>query len=956
MSRIYVALDLETTGLRPERDAIIEIGAVKFRENEVLETWSSLVNPQRPIPHKITQLTGIIQAEANQAPTLSSVISSLRRFVKDYPIVGHNVSFDLGFLKRNNLFLDNPAIDTFELASILLPHAARYSLGTLADALGITFPTRHRALDDALATKDLFLGLLQQASQLDLSVIREINRLAARSNWSLRPVFQDLERNKVRFAFTGSIGQQLMAKGALDGEGSLGLLFAQEERVKPLQPPKKREERQWLEVDSLAAILEEGGDFSCKFPGYEYRPQQVEMLRAVAEAFNGHQHLLVEAGTGTGKSIAYLLPAAHFSVQNGERVVISTNTINLQDQLFLKDIPDLQKILPFEFKAALLKGRSNYICLRRLAALRHAGHLSIDELRVLAKVLVWLPSTMTGDQAELFMPALEERLIWNRICSDSENCLSERCAFRQEGKCFFYRARQQAERAHLIVVNHALLLSDVAVENRVLPEYRYLIVDEAHHLEDATTNQLSFEVNLRSVQRLLSELSQRPGPRRYGGYLAEVMARCRRGVPEAIERELESYIEDLHQEVEADRRSLYEFFDTLSLFLKEHSRPGGEYDQSIRLTSGLRVQPAWADVEIAGDNFSVHLFKLSDGLKRLYSGLGDLEGYDIPDYEDLLQGLLGYHQRLEGLREQLNALIAQPSPSDIYWAEISAKDEEISLHAAPLHIGHLVEQHLLAPKECVVLTSATLCTDGDFSFIKERLNTWEAQGVAVGSPFDYVNSTLLYLVNDIPEPNQPYYQKAVEQALIALCQATRGRTLALFTSYSQLRSTSKAITRPLAEHDIVVFRQGDGSSRRQLLENFRTTPRSVLLGTRSFWEGIDVMGEALSCLVIARLPFSVPTDPVFAARSATFEDPFGQYAVPETILRFRQGFGRLIRSKTDRGVVVILDKRVLTKSYGRAFLNSLPDCTVKRGPLAELPAAAARWIDGEASYQPGLDL
>lgn len=956
MSRIYVALDLETTGLQPERDAVIEVGAVKFREDEVLETWSSLVNPQRSIPHKITQLTGITQTEANQAPTLSSILSPLRSFVKDYPIVGHNVSFDLGFLKRHNLFLGNPSIDTFELASILLPHAARYSLGTLADALGITFPTRHRALDDALATKDLFLGLLQQASQLDLSVIREINRLAARSDWSLRPVFQDLERDKVRFAFTGSIGQQLMAKGALDGEGSMGLLFAHEEKEKPLQPPEKRKERQSLNVDSLATMLEEGGDFSCKFPGYEYRPQQVEMLRAVAEAFNERQHLLVEAGTGTGKSIAYLLPAAHFAVQNGERVVISTNTINLQDQLFLKDIPDLQRILPFEFKAALLKGRSNYICLRRLAALRHASNLSIDELRVLAKVLVWLPSTMVGDQAELFMPTLGERLIWNRICSDSENCLAERCPFRQEDKCFFYRARQQAEGAHLIVVNHALLLSDVAVENRVLPEYRYLIVDEAHHLEDATTKQLSFEVNLRSVQRLLAELSQRPGPRRYTGYLAEVMARCRGAMPEAIVRELESYIEDLHQEVEAAGRSLYEFFDALSLFLKEHSRPGGKYDQNIRLTSGLRVQPAWADVEIASDNFSVHLFKLSDGLKRLYSGLGDLEGYDISDYEDTLQGLLGYHQRLEDLREQLNALIAQPSPGGIYWAKIAAKDEELSLHAAPLHIGHLVEQHLLTPKECIVLTSATLCTDGDFSFIKERLNAWEAQELAVGSPFDYANSTLLYLVNDIPEPNQPYYQRAVEQALIALCQATRGRTLALFTSYSQLRNTSKAITHPLAEHDIVVFRQGDGSSRRQLLENFRTTPRSVLLGTRSFWEGIDVMGEALSCLVIARLPFSVPTDPIFAARSETFEDPFGQYAVPETILRFRQGFGRLIRSKTDRGVVVILDKRVLTKSYGRSFLNSLPECTVKRGPVANLPAAAARWIDGEASYQPGLGL
>jgi DNA polymerase-3 subunit epsilon/ATP-dependent DNA helicase DinG len=266
----------------------------------------------------------------------------------------------------------------------------------------------------------------------------------------------------------------------------------------------------------------------------------------------------------------------------------------------------------------------------------------------------------------------------------------------------------------------------------------------------------------------------------------------------------------------------------------------------------------------------------------------------------------------------------------------------------------LVQKYLFMPKECVVLTSATLRTEGEFDFIRERLSAWEAEEAAVGSPFDYASSTLLYLPTDIPEPYQPYYQKTVEAALIDLCRATRGRTLVLFTSYSQLRNTSKAITRPLAEEEIVVYTQGDGSSRNQLLENFRTTPRAVLLGTRSFWEGIDVVGEALSCLVIARLPFSVPSDPIFAARSETFDDPFGQYALPEAILRLRQGFGRLIRSKTDRGVVVILDKRILTKSYGRAFLDSLPACTVRQGPLAALPQMAAQWIDGEVSYQQSL--
>ena len=960
MSRIYVALDLETTGLNPERDAITEIGAVKFRDEQVLDTWSSLVNPWRSIPYRVQQLTGITQEEVDAAPSFSSIMGTLLSFLKDYPIVGHSVSFDLGFLNCQGLFLSNQAIDTFELASILLPHVARYNLGKLAEALNIRFPTRHRALEDALATKDLFLALVEQASKLDTSVIQEINRLAAQVDWPLRQVFRELERAKARTAFVGSIGQQLLAKGALDGEGSLTLLTRED--MPPLKPSP---ERKPLNVDGLAAMLEEEGLFAQDFPGYEYRPQQVEMLRVVAEAFNESQHLLVEAGTGVGKSLAYLIPAVHFATQNRERVVISTNTINLQDQLYGKDIPDLQRILPFEFKATLLKGRSNYICLRRLAALRHSGPSSVEEMRLLAKILVWLPSTVTGDQAELFLPDYKEQALWSRICADAETCLADRCRYREKGRCFFYGARRDAERAHLIVVNHALLLSDVAVENRVLPDYRYLIVDEAHHLEASTTRQLSFAVDQKAMDRLLSGLSQNPsglkpfqgrslGKGQPVGFLVGLLSSYRGRVPEAIGKTMERHINDLHREVEAAQRVLYQFFNRLDSFLEEHGQNGGSYDQMIRLTGGIRVQPAWANVEIAWDNLSLHLLRIGEGLERLSSGLLGLDEYEVPDQEDLLQELLSYINRTRELYEQMNALIAQPSPAGIYWAEVSAQNEEISLHAAPLHVGPLVQKHLFMPKECVVLTSATLCTEGEFDFIRERLSAWEAEEAAVGSPFDYANSTLLYLPTDMPEPYQPYYQKTVEEALIDLCRATRGRTLVLFTSYSQLRNTSKAIVRPLAEEEIVVYTQGEGTSRSQLLENFRTTPRSVLLGTRSFWEGIDVVGEALSCLVIARLPFSVPSDPIFAARSETFDEPFTQYALPEAILRLRQGFGRLIRSKTDRGVVVILDKRVQTKSYGRAFLDSLPACTVRQGPLTALPRMAAQWIDGEAVYQQSL--
>jgi ATP-dependent DNA helicase DinG len=949
MNRTYVALDLETTGLDPRRDAITEIGAVRFRTSidegtiqaQVLDSWSSLVNPGRPIPIQIQQLTGITHEKVAQAPRFSQIINQLVHFVGQYPLVGHNVSFDLAFLRSHDLPLSNLAIDTFELAGILLPHAARYSLTRLGEMMGLPNLCTHRALDDALAVKDLFVAMLEHASRLPRAVLQEINRLAGPVQWSLKPVFQDIERGLARTAFRGGIGQQLAAQLGTREE-ALGPLFAteldgEEELVRAATPRA-------VDVESLTAMLEEGGLFARRFPGFEYRPQQVEMLAAVATALNEGQHLLVEAGTGTGKSIAYMLPAVAFAHLNGERVVVSTNTINLQDQLFLKDIPDLQKLLPFEFRAALLKGRSNYLCQRRLEVVRNLGPTSTEEMVMLAKVLAWVPSTQTGERGELFMPNPTEQALWAKISAESETCTLDRCRFREKGRCFFYRARRAAERAHIIVVNHALLLSDVAVENRALPDYRYLIVDEAHHLEASVTRQLSFQADQRTVERILNELARPVAVRRYAGFLSDILIRCRGILPPQESATLQKHIRQLQQRIETTLTAVYAFFSVLDGFLREHISRRGDYDQRLRLTSGLRIQPAWTDVEIAWENLSVHLEPVIDDLDRLCTGLGELEGFDIAGLEGLVQDCAGYRMHLDELRLQINACIAEPSPKEIYWASISAREERVTLHAAPLHVGSLVEKHLLHPKESMILTSATLTTDNNFEFIRERLHAWETDELAVGSPFDYKNSTLLYLPTDIPEPNQPYYQRTVEDTLLGLCRATEGKALVLFTSYYQLRNTAEAISQPLAEAGILVFQQGSGTSRAQLLENFRTTPRSVLMGTRSFWEGVDVVGAALSVLVIARLPFSVPDDPIFAARSDTFDNPFAEYAIPETILRFRQGFGRLIRTKTDRGVVVVLDKRLLTKSYGPMFLNSLPECTRVRASLTKLPDAARRWL------------
>jgi DNA polymerase-3 subunit epsilon/ATP-dependent DNA helicase DinG len=331
---------------------------------------------------------------------------------------------------------------------------------------------------------------------------------------------------------------------------------------------------------------------------------------------------------------------------------------------------------------------------------------------------------------------------------------------------------------------------------------------------------------------------------------------------------------------------------------------------------------------------------------QLAQSLAEVQESLAEENEELYGSLTNLYRQMEEYDGQINALVFEPLDNRIYWVEIQADGYQLSLHTAPLYIGDLMQQYLWHEKTSIILTSATLTAAGEFDYLRSRLNSVDAEELALGSPFDYESAALLYLANDIPEPSDRNgHQRAVENALIRLCRATGGRTLVLFTSYDQLKRASAAIAPVLAKDDILVYEQGDGASAHTLLESFRLTEKAVLLGTKAFWEGVDVPGEALSVLVIAKLPFDVPSDPIVAARSETFEDPFHQYSLPEAILRFRQGFGRLIRTQFDHGVVAVLDRRILTKRYGKLFLDSLPTCTVKAGPISDLPRAAAQWLN-----------
>jgi DNA polymerase-3 subunit epsilon/ATP-dependent DNA helicase DinG len=938
MPRTFVALDLEFTGLDRQRDEIIEIGLVCFRESEVLDTFASPVHAYRAIPYKIEQLSGITQDEIDRAPTLSSLKGQILAFVRNYPVVGHNIEMDLHFLKRQGCPLQNLAIDTFELASILFPEVQTYSLENLVAHLGITVSESHRALPDALATKDLFVAIMQRLNQWDLATLEELARLGQESGWPLLSLFRDVIADR-----RAQEGEAALAPGP---RRRRAVRPAVEEEA-PALALESTEAITPLDADELAALISPEGPFARSFAGYEHRIQQIEMLRAVCEALNAPSHLLVEAGTGTGKSLAYLLPAIRFATQNHRRVVISSNTINLQDQLFQKDIPDIQSIQPIPFRAALLKGRSNYLCMRRLEAFRRSRQLNEDQARVMAKVLVWLPQTETGDRAELLL-INEENQVWGQIESSAETCMGDRCPYMESRECFFYRARGRAHRAHIIVVNHALLISDLMLDSRILPEYHYLIIDEAHHLEEQATNQFGLDVGRQDLYTFLTTLGYARGETPQGllGDIPRLYAD--RGVSATIQQSFATLVEALSEEIEQAQRRLYELFEALTLFLREQSgaRAGRSiYGEDHRLTPGLRVQPDWLNVEVAWEQLSAAWRQVLRGGQDVLAMVQKLELSENAARDDLAQLLQAHLMRGAELWSGLDKILMSPDEEGIYWVSVAPQTQEVSLHSAPLHVGYMLNERLFMQKDCIILTSATLCAGGTFDYIKERLGLEDPMELAVDSPFDFKTAVLLYVPKDIPEPNEPYYQKTIEQALIDLVVATEGRTLVLFTSNSQLNATYRATQAALDKEGIVVFGQGIDGSRRQVLRNFRSTPRSVLMGTRSFWEGIDVVGEALSCLVITRLPFSVPTDPVFSARAETFDNAFEQFYLPEAILRFRQGFGRLIRSQDDYGVVALLDKRILTKSYGKLILRSLPPCTARQGPLRNLPEVAQRWLD-----------
>jgi DNA polymerase-3 subunit epsilon/ATP-dependent DNA helicase DinG len=901
MRGILVALDLETTGLDPADSHIIEIGAAKFRDGVLLETYSTLVNPAVAIPLRVTNITGIRNEDMIGAPHLAQVLPALQAFVGDSVLIGHSIAFDLSFLHKHKLFTTHKAADTYELASVLLPSAERYTLSALMQTFNIAPEGEyHRALTDAIASGRLYYALWEKLLALPLDLVREIAHLSAPLAWH----------------------------GALPFEAALD-----EPRAASAQS-----------ADPLNGAFRAAPEQTPRTPLADLPPPLAAPADSLAQSFESAQFLLCESAAATSAPPPYLELAARWAMQRAEPVLIAYGSQALERRLRERDLPRLQAHYP-ALRAQFIRRRAEYLCPARLQTLRQQGVQSVEEMRLLAKTLIWLAEGSFEHAQQPSIRGSGEHAAWSQLSAEAEHCTAERCQSQMRSACPMHRDRQSAAEAHLIIAEHGTLAAEIRGRDPLLPPFRRLIVDEANLLEDLATESQHTRLDTARLRRQLAEISdvQR-------GLLGEILAEARGKLPPKPDASLRRFCSNLADAAAQAPYHLENLFRALQVFSETitDAQPS-EYALTIRLTDDIRNKPAFGQVRAVWGILSQFTEAIVGALTQLARQLLIYhEKYALA--RSLAFRTDGAAYRMRQSHEFLDACLNGTRAEQVFWMELSAEPnraKRLTLHSAPLQPAALLQTHLWRNLETAIISGRALRVGDDFSYLRERL-ALPAETLLCAQPQAETQTrhTLIFLPTDAPEPAEgERYARYLERAVIELAVATQGRLLALFNSFTQLRQLAQIIAARLRLGNLNVLDQSDGSSQAALLESFRALgQRTVLLGVRSAWDTIPFDEDVLRAMLLTRLPFSVPNDPIFAARSERYEDPFRQYAVPSAVLRFRQTVGSLLEGRTRRNVLVIIDKRMVSRDYAQIFLDSLPPSTIRRAPLSEMAAAVREWL------------
>jgi DNA polymerase III epsilon subunit family exonuclease len=1028
---IRVALDLETTGLHTEQDAILEVAAIKFQDAEVIDRFETFVSPGRSIPYRVQRLTGIKPEQLVGAPLFDSIAKRLQGFLQDYPIVGHSIPFDVGFLRRWGLARTNPLVDTFELATVMLPSLTSYNLGQVAEALGIQVPLdRHRAMVDTVLAMEVFLALHQRLRSVDLALLKDLASLDAPRSWPLLHFFRQELRDRQEQdgvhggLLRGSLGDRFAAQLGMDPRV---LSFAVARNHDAL--PDTQLSSTLVNTSALSAVEQMKRSIDV-IPEHGEQPvshgyQATET--AIRESLQQRTPLLVEVTVGNNDYTSVLLPVLEWianapadDAQHPARLVITCSSQHSARRFIETILPRLQALLKSQLPVAYLAERGGYLCTHRWfgAALRRtSGELTAEQARGLAKLGLWAQRTLTGERSELTLLP-QEITAWERISSGIERLPSaesrsgtiyQRCTYRRKGYCFVSLAEERVNAARIIVTTHAGLFDDLSLSHSLLSSIPYRLILDAESLEDENARWSSTELDQTRLLRMLHTIGRELPDGRYQGLLALAAPSLRgRGpgglstTPTVGKAELDARILSWFQTLRQTSSAVEQLFSSFSQLMEEvaqqglhggrdkggpserpHSGHGGRgndrMDQPLRLNSHIRQLPAWMETEHAWQQLSQRLQSVVDlaheAEKIILSTQRSRHRLDIGSGEDssVASELAASAQQLQEQVQLGQQAMSLAENNSVHWlrmppmpappaqsaqqrssdagSQASSVEPAPVLYAQIVQTSALLQRLLLTEKASTIFAGAALSVDNSFSFARGRFGLENDTFPALSVVTEHHEQTLLYIPNDVPEPNAPQYQRHLDDALIQLATALEGQLVALFTSHAALRSSYATIKPFLETRGILVLAQGVDGSPRQLWQIFQKQEHVVLLGTGSFWEGAEDITRSPVCLFIARLPMPVLNDPPMAARAERYSDQLHQLTVPIAALRVRRSLNRLMWNDTRRNSVVLFDRRIISKEYGSMILHSLPRCSQRHAAVSHMPETVLDWLTGSGSWE-----